>query len=209
MINKDDEIKKLFDYSDLLVNKKTKKVLRDLKRDKNNIVNKMDKKGILDFDSLFIVLLDRDLEAIQKIVNYQVYCDLHEISLPLTKNISDKIYLRAKSRLNILNNTIKKFEGFWTKNENQIIIMKSQYNNKLTNIINNARIEIRIHRKNFEMEISNPKKIKAIDDITNNNQESNKIEENIKEPNIFLSYSHKDKEIADRIDDFFISKKFD
>jgi len=50
------------------------------------------------------------------------------------------------------------------------------------------------------------KKIKVVDNITNNNQESNKIEENIKEPKIFLSYCHKDKEIADRLDKFFITK---
>ena len=50
------------------------------------------------------------------------------------------------------------------------------------------------------------KKIKVVDNITNNNQESNKIEENTKEPNIFLSYSHKNKEIADKVDKFFISK---
>jgi len=54
--------------------------------------------------------------------------------------------------------------------------------------------------------LSNPKKNKVVDNITNNNQESNKIEENIKEPNIFLSYSHKNKEIADKVDKFFISK---
>jgi len=50
------------------------------------------------------------------------------------------------------------------------------------------------------------KKIKVADNITNNNQESNEIEENIKEPKIFLSYCHKDKEIADRLDKFFITK---
>jgi hypothetical protein len=50
------------------------------------------------------------------------------------------------------------------------------------------------------------KKIKVVDNISNNNQESNKIEENIKRPNIFLSYSHKDEEIADGVDKFFISK---
>jgi len=54
--------------------------------------------------------------------------------------------------------------------------------------------------------LSNPKKNKVVDNITNNNQERNKIEENNKEPKIFLSYSHKDKEIADRVDKFFISK---
>ena len=50
------------------------------------------------------------------------------------------------------------------------------------------------------------KKIKVVDNISNNNQESNKIEENIKRSNIFLSYSHKDEEIADGVDNFFISK---
>ena len=50
------------------------------------------------------------------------------------------------------------------------------------------------------------KKIKVIENITNNNQDSSKIEENNKGPNIFLSYCHKDKEITDRVDKFFISK---
>ncbi len=50
------------------------------------------------------------------------------------------------------------------------------------------------------------KKIRIANNITNNNQESNEIEENIKEPKIFLSYCHKDKEIADRLDKFFITK---
>jgi len=54
--------------------------------------------------------------------------------------------------------------------------------------------------------LSNPKKNKVVDNIINNNQERNKIEENNKEPKIFLSYSHRNKEIADRVDKFFISK---
>ena len=50
------------------------------------------------------------------------------------------------------------------------------------------------------------KKIKVANNITNNNQENNKIEENNKESKIFLSYSHENKETADRVDKFFISK---
>jgi len=50
------------------------------------------------------------------------------------------------------------------------------------------------------------KKIKVANNITNNDQESNEIEEIIKEPKIFLSYCHKNKEIADRLDKFFITK---
>jgi len=210
MINKDNEIKKLFDYSDLLVIKKTKKVLRDLEQGKKNIINEMERRGLINSGLLFKKLIDRDLEAVEEIVNYQVNCDLNEISLPLTKDISDKIYLRAKTNaengLNILNGTLRNYGRLWNKNENLIISMKSQYNNKIAHILDDARLEIKIHQKKFEMEISNHKKIKVIDNITDNNQESNKIEENNKEPNIFLSYSHKNKEIADRVDKFFISK---
>ncbi len=54
--------------------------------------------------------------------------------------------------------------------------------------------------------LSNPKNNKVVDNIINNNQERNKIEENNKEPKIFLSYSHRNKEIADRVDKFFTSK---
>ncbi|MHA1877694.1 MAG: toll/interleukin-1 receptor domain-containing protein [Promethearchaeota archaeon] len=50
------------------------------------------------------------------------------------------------------------------------------------------------------------KKIKVANNITNSNQENSKIEENNKESKIFLSYSHKNKETADRVDKFFISK---
>ena len=211
MINEDNEIKKIFDYSDLLVIKKTKKVLKDLEKDKKNIINEMERRGLINSGLLFKKLIDRDLESVEEIVNYQVDCDLNEISLSLTKDISDKIYLRAKTNaengLNILNGTLRNYGRLWNKNENLIISMKSQYNNKIAHILDDARLEINIHKKKFEMEISNHKKIKVIDNITNKNQESNKIEENNKEPNIFLSYSHKDKKIANRVDDFFISKK--
>jgi len=210
MINEDNEIKKIFDYSDLLVIKKTKKVLKDLEQDKKNIINEMERRGLINSGLLFKKLIDRDLESVEEIVNYQVDCDLNGISLPLTKDISDKIYLRAKTNaengLNILNGTLRNYGRLWNKNENLIISMKSQYNNKIAHILDDARLEIKIHKKKFEMEISNHKKIKVIDNITNKNQESNKIEENNKKPNIFLSYSHKDKEIADRVDKFFISK---
>jgi hypothetical protein len=210
MINKDNEIKKIFDYSDLLIIKKTKKVLRDLEEDKKNIINEMERRGLLNSGLLFKKLIDRDLESIEEIVNYQVDCDLNEISLPLTKDISDKIYLRTKTcaenGLNILNSTLRKYERYWNNNERLTISMKNQYNNKIAHILDDARLEIEIHQKKFEMEISNHKKIKVIDNITNNNQESNKIEEDNKEPKIFLSYSHKDKEIADRVDKFFLTK---
>jgi len=56
--------------------------------------------------------------------------------------------------------------------------------------------------KDVEEEI----KYKVVDDIIQNNQEKSRIKENAKKPEIFLSYSHKNKEIADRVDKFFISK---
>jgi len=56
--------------------------------------------------------------------------------------------------------------------------------------------------KIVEEEIKN----KVVDDIIQNNQEKNKIKENTKKSEIFLSYSHKNKDIADRVDKFFISK---
>jgi len=210
MNNKENEIKRLFDYSDLLVIKKTKKVLRYLEEDKKNIINGMERRELLNSGFLFKKLIDRDLEGVEEIVNYQVDCDLNEISLPLTKSISDKIYLRAKScaenGLNILNSTLRKYGRFWNENERLIILMKSQYNNKIAHILDDARLEIKIHQEKFDMEISNPNKIKVIKNIITNNQESYKIEESSKDPKIFLSYSHKNKEIADRIDKFFISK---
>ena len=63
------------------------------------------------------------------------------------------------------------------------------------------------HKKEVSREISNAQNNKVIDDIIQNNQEKSKIKENTKKLEIFLSYSHKDKEIADGVDKFFISKK--
>lgn len=62
------------------------------------------------------------------------------------------------------------------------------------------------HKKEVSREISNAQNNKVVDDIIQNNQEKSKIKENTKKLEIFLSYSHKDKEIADGVDKFFISK---
>ncbi len=62
------------------------------------------------------------------------------------------------------------------------------------------------YKKEVSKEISNAQNNKVVDDTIQNNQEKSKIKENTKKPEIFLSYSHKDKEIADRVDKFFISK---
>ena len=62
------------------------------------------------------------------------------------------------------------------------------------------------YRKEVSREISNAQNNKEVDDIIQNNQEKSTIKENDEKPKIFLSYSHKDKEIADKVDKFFISK---
>ena len=62
------------------------------------------------------------------------------------------------------------------------------------------------HEKEVSREISNAQNNKVVDDNIQNNQEKSKTKENPKKSEIFLSYSHKDKEIANRVDKFFISK---
>ena len=62
------------------------------------------------------------------------------------------------------------------------------------------------HKKEVSRKISNAQNNKIVDDTIQNNQEKSKIKENTKKLEIFLSYSHKDKEIADGIEKFFISK---
>ena len=62
------------------------------------------------------------------------------------------------------------------------------------------------HKKEVSREISNAQNNKKVNDIIQNNQEKSKTKENPKKSKIFLSYSHKDEEIADRLDKFFISK---
>lgn len=210
MINKENEIEKLFNYTDLLVTKKNGEVLRILEKDKNSIRNEMERRGLTNSGFLFGKLINRELEAVEEIVNYQIDCDLNELSASLTKDISDKIYLRAKNlakvKLNIVNDTLKKYERFCNKDENQVISMKNKCDDKISYILDSARTEIEIRKKKFEIETTKHHKIRIIDDIIQNNQKKDKVEENNKKSKIFLSYSHKDKKIADRVDNFFISK---
>jgi len=64
-------------------------------------------------------------------------------------------------------------------------IMNRILDNEKNILIENVERDILIHKMKSELE----------------------VKKNIKKPNIFLSYSHKNKEIADKVDDFFISKK--
>jgi hypothetical protein len=164
MANKDNEIKQLFDYSDSLVLEKIKKVLRILEQDKNKIKNEMERKNMTDTGFLYSKLINRDLEAVEEILNYQVDCDLNELSASLTKDISNKIYLRAESltkgKLNILNNTLEKYERFCNKDEIKVISMKDKCQSKIAKILDVMKGKIEIHKKEYEIKISKDKKRK-------------------------------------------------
>jgi hypothetical protein len=64
MVNRDNEIKTLFAYADSLVLEKNKKVLRVLEKDKNNIRNEMERRGLTNSGILYSKLIDRELEAV-------------------------------------------------------------------------------------------------------------------------------------------------
>jgi hypothetical protein len=162
MINRDNEIKTLFVYSDSLVLEKIKEVLRVLEKDKNNIANEMERRGLTNSGLLYSRLIDRESEAIEEIVKYQVSCDLNELSAFLTKDISDKIYLRAKNlakgKLAISKNTLEKYARFCNKDE--VNSMKKKCENKIANILDDAKTKTEIHKKKFEIKISKVKKRK-------------------------------------------------
>jgi hypothetical protein len=164
MIDKGNEIKTLFAYADSLVLEKNKKFLRVLEKDKNNIRNEMERRGLTNSGILYSKLIDRELEAVEEIVKYQVGCDLNKLSTSLTKDISNKIYLRAKSlakcKLNILNNTLEKYERFCNKDETRVISMKDKCDSKIAQILDDVRGKIEIHKKKFEIETSKANKLK-------------------------------------------------
>ena len=161
MTNRDNEIKTLFDYTDSLVLKKIKEVRKVLEKDKNNIVNEMERRGLTNSGLLYSKLIDRESEAIEEIVKYQVSCDLNELSAFLTKDISDKIYLRAKNlALAISKNTLEKYARFCNKDEIRVNSMKEKCENKIANILDDAKTKTEIHKKKFEIEISKVKKRK-------------------------------------------------
>lgn len=164
MTNRDNEIKTLFDYTDSLVLEKIKEVRRVLKKDKNNIANKMERRGLTNSGLLYSNIIDRESEAVEEIVKYQVSCDLNELSAFLTKDISDKIYLRAKNLakglLAFSKNTLEKYARFCNKDETTVNSMKEKRENKIANILDDVKIKIEIHKKKFEIEISKAKKRK-------------------------------------------------
>ena len=164
MVNRDNEIKRLFAYTDSLVLEKNKKVLRVLEKDKNNIRNEMERRELTNTGLLYSKLIDRELKAIKEIVKYQVDCDLKELSASLTKDIPNKIYLRAKSlaedKLSVLNNTLEKYERFCNKDETEVISMKDKCNGKIARILDDMKGKIEIYKKKYEIETSKANKLK-------------------------------------------------
>ena len=164
MTNRDNEIKTLFVYTDSLVLEKIKEVLRVLEKDKNNIINEIERRGLTNSGLLYNKLINRESEAIEEIVKYQVSCDLNELSAFLTKDISDKIYLRAKNfakgKLAISKNTLEKYIRFCNKDETKVISMKDKCDSKIAQILDNVKGQIEIHKKKYEIEKSKAKKLK-------------------------------------------------
>ncbi len=164
MTNRDNEIKTLFDYTDSLVLEKIKEVKRVLKKDKNNIANKMERRGLTNSGLLYSNIIDRESEAVEEIVKYQVSCDLNELSAFLTKDISDKIYLRAKNLAKGLlvfsKNTLEKYARFCNKDETTVNSMKEKCENKIAHILDDVKGKIEIHKKKYEIETSKANKLK-------------------------------------------------
>jgi len=101
---------------------------------------------------------------LNEIVNYQVDCDLGQLSVSLTKDISNKIYLRAKNlakgKLAILRNTLEKYARFCNKDETKVNLMKKKCEDRIVDILDDAKTKIEIHKKKFEIEYSKAKKRK-------------------------------------------------
>ena len=164
MTNRDNEIKTLFDYNDSLVLKKIKEVRKVLQEDKNNIMNEMEGRGLINSGLLYSRLIDRESEAIEEIVKYQVSCDLNELSAFLTKDISNKIYLRAenlaKGLLAFSKNTLEKYARFCNNDGTTVNSLKERCKNKIAIILDDIKAEIEIHKKKYEIETSKASKLK-------------------------------------------------
>jgi len=165
MVNKNNEIKQLFDYSDSLVLEKIKEVLKVLEEDKKNIETECKFMGLNNSELFYVKNIKRELKSIEEIVKYQVDCDLNELSASLNKDISNKIYLRAKEglakgKLNILNNTLEGYERLCNKDEIKVISMKDKCDIKISQVLDDIKRKIEIHKKKYEIGISKSKKYK-------------------------------------------------
>ena len=135
--------------------------------------------------------LKERIKRIREIVKSRLNLDLNYIEkaiIPFSDYIYQEILKRVSNTIELeiefARNKMLHFCRNWPSSKSYLELINQELDNKKDILIKNVERDILIHKMKSELE----------------------VKKNIKKPKIFLSYSHKNKDIADRVDKFFISK---
>jgi hypothetical protein len=135
--------------------------------------------------------LKERIKRIREIVRSLLNIDLNYIErakILFSDNIYQEILKRVSNTIELeiefARNKMLHFCRNWPSPKSYLELINQELDNKKDILIKNVERDILIHKMKSELG----------------------VKKNIKKPKIFLSYSHKNKEIADRVDKFFISK---
>ena len=191
MNDEENKLKKAFGLSDLLYYKRKDEIMEGLKEKLSEISEKFVKPNTFYGTQNIRYRLKERIKRIKEIVKSRLNLDLNYVEkamIPFTDNIYQEIYKRVldaiESEIESARDKMLLFCRNWPSPRSYFELINQELDNKKDILIKNAERNILIHKMKSELVVN----------------------KNIKKPKIFLSYSHKNKEIADRVDKFFISK---
>ena len=191
MNDEENKLKKAFGLSDLLYYKRKDEIMEGLKEKLSEISEKFVKPNTFYGTQNIRYRLKERIKRIKEIVKSRLNLDLNYVEkamIPFTDNIYQEIYKRVldaiESEIESARDKMLLFYRNWPSPRSYFELINQELDNKKDILIKNAERNILIHKMKSELVVN----------------------KNIKKPKIFLSYSHKNKEIADRLDKFFITK---
>jgi len=189
--DEENKLKEAFELSDLLHSKRKEEIIEGLEEKLSEISEEFVKTNTFYGSQHIRYLLKERIKRIREIVRSRLNINLSSIEkamIPFSDDIYQEIYKRVsdviESEIEFAKNKMLHFCRNSPYPINILKIMNRILDNEKNILIENVERDILIHKMKSELE----------------------VKKNIKKPKIFLSYSHKNKDIADRVDKFFISK---
>jgi len=184
-------MKNIFKFSDLEYSKRKDEIMEGLGEKLSEISEVFVKTNTFYGSQHIRYLLKERVKRIREIAKSQLNFDLNYIKkamIPFSDNIHQEINKRVSNTIELeiefARNKMLHFCRNWPSSKSYLELINQELDNKKDILIKNVERDILIHKMKSELE----------------------VKKNIKKPKIFLSYSHKNKDIANRVDKFFISK---
>ena len=191
MNKKNLKLKNIFELSNLEYSKKKDEIIEGLKEKLSEISEVFVKTNTFYGSQHIRYLLKERVKRIREIAKSRLSFDLNYIKkamIPFSDNIYQEINKRVSNTIELeiefARNKMLHFCRNWPSSKSYLELINQELDNKKDILIKNVERDNLIHKMKSELE----------------------VKKNIKKPKIFLSYSHKNKDIADRVDKFFISK---